>query len=265
MSLLWSEPVRIGLSPRRVELARLRPGLRRHAVVGENARDCVPEDGQPMWTGALEALDALLADRTPGGGGATVVLSNHFVRYAVLPWNPELVTAAEFAVAAAQRIQLTYGDAARGWEVRASAAEWGQAGIVCAIDAALLAALAEHVGRAGLRLVSVEPLLMKAFNTLRRDLAADGALAVVEAGRVCVGVFSQGQWLSVMSRRCDGADPARLIAQELALAAPETPPGRVELLNLGPDRAWAPSPELPLRPHATPGGHSCRLALYGSV
>ncbi len=256
MSLSWSESVRIGLSPRRVELARLRPGLRRRAVVEERARDCALEDGQPAWSGALAALDALLAEQSLAGAAASVVLSNHFVRYAVLPWNPELVTAAEFAVAAAQRIQLTFGDAAHGWEVRASAGEWGEAGIVCAIDAALLAALGER-----LRLVAVEPLLMNVFNALRRDIEPDGALAVVEPGRVCVGVFSQGQWRSVMSRR--GDDPARLIVQELALAAPEIPPSRVELLNLGPDRTWSPS--LPLRVHAAPAGRTCPLALYGSV
>ncbi len=263
MSLSWSESIRIGFSPRRVELARLRPGLRHRTVTGESARDCTPEDGQPMWSGALDALDALLTELTPGGS-ATVVLSNHFVRYAVLPWNPELVTAAEFAVAAAQRIQLAYGDLAHGWEVRASAGEWGEAGIVCAIDAALLAALAEHVGRAGLRLVSVEPLLMNAFNALRRDIAADGALAVVEAGRVCVAVFSQGQWLSVMSRRGDASDPMRLIAQELALAAPEMPPSRVEMLNLGPALATPSAAMPPMQHHPLPAV-ACPLALFGSL
>jgi len=43
----------------------------------------------------VEVLRDLLFHPSVGKGDATVILSSHFVRYAVLPWSGELITGAE--------------------------------------------------------------------------------------------------------------------------------------------------------------------------
>lgn len=265
MSLLWSDQIRIGLSPRRVELARISRGFRTRTVAGESVRDCQPQAGQEAWAAALDTLDVLLAELPPGRAQVSVVLSNHFVRYVVLPWEPELGKAAEIAIAAVQRFTHMFGEVARAWDVRYAQGEYGQPGIACAIDAELLTNLDERINRGSLRLVSVQPLLMNAFNALRDELDPGGALAVVEPGRVCLGVFRDGQWQSVVSRRSGAGDPVRLIARELAVAAPDLPPIRLDLLDFGTGCQWSPGDALPAHVHALPAGQECQLALYGSV
>ena len=81
MSLLSFDEIRIGLSPQRVELARVGRGLRARKVVEEVLRDCQPVAGQAPWSAALDTLEALLAELPARSASVSVTLSNHFVRY----------------------------------------------------------------------------------------------------------------------------------------------------------------------------------------
>jgi hypothetical protein len=71
------------------------------------------------------------------------------------------------------------------------------------------------VRTAGMRLASVSPYFVAAFNFCRRRLPEDGFwFGVVEPGRFAFGGVEQGTWLSVTSRRL-GSDATPQLTQTL--------------------------------------------------
>jgi hypothetical protein len=126
--------------------------------------------GAPAWRPALGRLAALLAAERPAA--ARVRLSGQFCRFALAPWNRGLSADEEQALARAVFLE-TYGDAARGWEVRVDNLNRGGALVVCAVDADLVASLAAAFTTAGWRLESVEPLFAAALE--RAAAASSGA------------------------------------------------------------------------------------------
>jgi hypothetical protein len=260
---LWAERLRIGLAPGRVELVRLGPlGLgRSRAPLGV---DCAAVPGQPPWAGALAALDAALPGAARAGDNAAVVLSNHFVRYLVIGWQAEIGSAHELEDLARLRFEATFGDAARDWTVRCSPSGWGQASIACAVDRALITGLQECLQRHGLRLASLQPLLMAAYNDVQRQLPPSAALTVVEPGRLCLALRRDGDWTEVSSRRA-GADAALAVEQELATLSPNEAPEQLDVLLVGAGTHWAGDGERRARllGASAPGG--CSLALCGAA
>lgn len=260
MSRLWAERLRIGLAPGRVELVRL--GLTGGGRPVKAAGVAVaPAPDAPPWSAALEALDAPLAGFAARGAAVAVVLSNHWVRYLVLPWQPTLVGPAELHALARLRFERTFGEAAAGWTIRCSDPAWGEATVACAVDAALIDALRARLAARRLRLASVQPLLMAAYNQVRRQLATGAAFAIVESGRLCLGLFDQGHWRDIVSRRA-GADPAAVLEQELASAAPQPGAAALDVLLVGEGAAWPADAPRPARLLGT-GGAPVSLALCG--
>lgn len=228
MSRSSPEHVRIGLAPGRLAVAAYAAGWRRHWRKGLQRGELIavapaPADAPP-WKSAVDALcDAL------GGGPrrrrVTVVLSNHFVRYAVLPWSAALGDAAEWEAYARHRFEAVHGQAAAGWALRIAAPSPRGSRVACAVDGALLEALEAAVAAAGAELVSVQPALMAAFNA-RRERLAHGTtwLVVHDPGRLTLALLNAGEWRSVRSRRvAEGwlAELPALIERESAALALE--------------------------------------------
>lgn len=259
----WSaERIRIGLAPDRVDLARLGFGPRRKAI-RQHSVACAATAGEAPWQAALDALDAALAEFASRGGSVTVVLSNHWVRYAVLPWQPEVTSAAEVEQLARLHFDRSFGPAAAGWTIRNCDTGYGAAHVACAVDTALIAELRARLAAHGLRLASLQPLLMAGYNEVRRSLTGNTALAVVEPGRVCLGLLDQDRWIDIASRRA-GADPALAIEQELATHGSAAPP-RLDVLLVGEDTPWAERAGLPTRLLGRPDPGSRRsLAMCGA-
>jgi hypothetical protein len=192
------------------------------------------------------------------------VLSNAFVRYLVIPWQSEVSCARELDELASLRFKHTFGEAADEWTIRCSAAGYREASVACAVDAALLAALRERLRARKCRLVSVQPLLMAAYNDLRRNLGASNAFATVERGRLCLSLMQAGRWSHIVSRRV-AADPAKAIEQELATLAADTTPAQVEVLLVGDGVAWPHDAPRGSRLLGKAGESGCSLALCGAA
>lgn len=245
MSRWWGERLRIGLAPDRVDLAFMRLGPRRTVSRAQSLR-CAPKAGEPPWQAALDALGEALPEFGVRQGSAAVVLSNHWVRYAVLPWQAELTGAAEVDQLARLHFEQTYGSVASGWTVRTSDTGYGAPHVACAVDTALVDALGATLTRHGLGLGSLQPLLIAAFNDQRRQLGGQGAFAVVEPGRVCVGLLQQQRWLDITSRRTD-ADAAEVIEQELATLDTDLDATPLDVLLVGDGAAWTDPARRPAR------------------
>jgi hypothetical protein len=127
----------------------------------------------------------------------TVVLSNHFARYTIVPPQQDATAEEELALARFQFAKI-HGERARGWEVRLSRAGGG-ARLACAIDASLLARLKACFPKGGkARLASVQPALMAVYNAARKRIPREGAwLLLTESGRSCLAHVAPQGWGSV--------------------------------------------------------------------
>jgi hypothetical protein len=180
---LFSEHLEIFLAPAAISF-------------GDKTIGCDPAFGAEPWQGALAALKAL---ELPKKGRATVVLSNHLVRYAVVPWSSALGTPGEEEAYIRHHFAKIHGERVKGWSLRASPAPGSEARLASAIDKALLDELKNLFnGKSAPRLVSVQPQLMAAFNRWRRAIPAGGAwLVLADAERACVALHGGGGWRAV--------------------------------------------------------------------
>lgn len=215
MSLLLSDELRIVLTPDQVLLARVERslgwnGLRRRVVEKEVIPCALGAAGEPsgsaaLWGGALQALETALTRQSGRKAFATVILSNHFMRYALLPWSDVPGDEAEEQAYARHAFRQTYGDAAETWELRLSPGKVGMPQLASAVDSNLPEALRAMFVRTGIALESIQPHLMAAYNTCRTILRERTAwFALVEPGSLCLALLHQGRLQSVRTMRLEG-------------------------------------------------------------
>lgn len=210
MSPLWRDEVGVFLGPRRVLLTRFKRGIAPRAVAELGFEVAGGPRGD--WQPALAALDELLSgDAAWRDANVRIVLSNHWVRYALVPWSPALTHDAERLDHARHVFQSLFGDAALEWAVTLSAIAPGAHPIGAALDSALQSALAGVVERARLRLISLQPHLVTAYNCWRPALPADDAWFVcVEEEALAAVHLRGGAWQRVYNMRSGPDWPTEL-------------------------------------------------------
>jgi hypothetical protein len=147
----------------------------------------------------------VLKSQTLPAAGVTVVLSNHFVRYALVPWSDALSSEAEEEAYVRHHFTRIHGERAKSWLFRSSEARHGAPRLCSAIDRQLLEELKACFPKSRkARLVSVQPQLMTVFNRARSAIPRSGAwLLVAEPQRACVGLHAGGQWRAVQNAKGD--------------------------------------------------------------
>ena len=159
----------------------------------------VSSEGAASWEQAAIKLETLLA-ATPEWRGASlrIILSNHFVRYALVPWSDHLGDEQEHLLFARHHFSLTHGPAAKSWAVRLSLDKPGESHVASALDQALLDRLTLVAEASHLKLARVEPLLMAAFNRWRQDLREETQWFVtVEDGMLCGALAGRDRWIAL--------------------------------------------------------------------
>jgi hypothetical protein len=204
---LLRDELRIVLSPGQLELVRIareftRRGLVRRVLAKELISCASAVSQEAPWDAAIMALEAALAGQAKRRVCATLILSNHFMRYAMVPWSAALSNDAEQMSHARHCFRQAYGEAAGDWELRLSPAPAGMPLLASAVDVRLLQALRQLFARAGVALGSVQPHLMAAYNNCRSRLQDRSAwLVLFEPGCLCLALLQQGRWASVRSMR----------------------------------------------------------------
>ncbi len=231
MSLLWRERLVATLTPERVHLRRESPFWRRASVADQNLACPDGSEGAEPWRASLNFLAPALDKNVD----LAVVLSSHFVRLQLLPWQAELKTRAEWQAYGTFRFQEIYGSVADAWDIVLSNEPPGRAVMACAVDRALLDALKELAGERGGRLVSVQPAFALAWNRHRKSLgAAAGAFVLAEPGRLCAGLCRDGAWFALRNQSVTEPEAGigGLLAQQLMLADMPLPVGEVLVVGL---------------------------------
>ncbi len=217
----------VALCPDRLLAVRRRTGLRASVDFKVSESFAVPVSG-PSWKSAVEALGRFAQEHEAHTGSLGLVLSNHFTRYLLVPWSERVANAEELRNYVAAAFEDVYGDVAAEWQMRVSPERPGSPRLAAAVDGELLEAVREAVVRSRLRLTSVQPHLMAAFNGFEQRRETDFVFVVVEANRVCVLAAQSGVWRHVSGADAP-ADPAGLAMSlereiELAGLSDEAPP-----------------------------------------
>jgi hypothetical protein len=204
---LFRDELRILMTPEQVMLARIGraitwTGVRRR-LVEKKVIACTAFQGE-TWAAAVQVLEKMLAGQA-GRAFATVILSNHFVRYALLPWSDVPASEEEEMSYARHIFRQGYGAAADGWELRITSGRIGAPQLASAVDKDLPGELRAVFGRAGIVLESIQPHLMAACNACWTALRGRNAwFALVEPGSLCLALLREGSWESVRTMRMDG-------------------------------------------------------------
>lgn len=218
----WSrDQVRILLAPDRVVAVRL-AGVLRRRVSCRRAEPVAQEGGTPAM---LATLRELLADPQFQHADAVVLLSSRHARYQLLPWTDAVLDAAEASARARHAYARAQGDAAASLALRTSRGGFGAATVASGVEEELLSGVRQCFAGGTLRLASVQPYLMAAFNPHRRTLARGAQwFAVVESGTLCTALLARGQWVSLRSTRIARDWPGELLRalQRQGLAHPES-------------------------------------------
>jgi hypothetical protein len=237
--LSWRNSLRVGLCPDRLILARVKRG------VGKRAADkrIMPfkATAEPQfWSGLLAALRQVL--KAYPSAQLTVIVSNHFVRYLLVPWSAELKSEEEWRAFVQHYYRRVFGPAADNWACRWQSQGEGRPVISAAVEQPLLDALEAVVQENGGRLVSVQPHLMWAFNRQRHALSLPSLWWVLaEPGQVSLSLLHQGVWHSLRTWPADQTWAEQLplwLERERVLA----PDGGSEVLVQAIDRSDAALP-----------------------
>jgi hypothetical protein len=200
VSLLWRDEVGIYVAPERILLVRTQRGLRPRKVAERSISIAQTETHD--WQPALAALDAELADSTWHGANTSVVISDHWARYAVLPPNPLLKSVTEKLNHAHHIFSDIYGDIVNDWKVAISDSAIESGHIGSALPNALLEHLTMVLTRYGMPLVSVQPQLISSFNRWSGYLPAGGAWFItIEAGSLAAARVVPNGWDRVYTLR----------------------------------------------------------------
>lgn len=203
-----------------VSLVRLKSGLKTKLVEKLHVECAVSSDAHP-WLSAVAELERLLM-KSQRGLSITIVLSNLFVRYKIIPAMPPLTTSDKIIAVATHCFREAYGDIIDDWLIRVNPLPDGDTLIASAVDAALVRALETLSKKYACKLKSIQPYLMSGFNSIRRQVDTHPSCYVqVEAGRLYIALTRDGAWQSIAG--CGvGQDwsqsLASLITREMLLA-----------------------------------------------
>lgn len=253
MSLSWLDRLTLLVHPHRVVLER-RPW--RGATIRQEASAAPAAPGEAAWQPALAASLALLDARGKRGGSLNVVIADHFVRYALLPWSDTVCSPAARGDMARALLKSSFGETANTLEITVDRPVFGRPGVAAGIERDLLAALRTGARARRLLLSSIKPRLIAELATNQKEVG-NAWFASIDCDRLTLAGLCDGGIACLYNHRLSIADPA-LVAIELAglLAAGQSAvPGRRLLIAHGdvpvPTRIadW----ETRYRPYLVPG------------
>ena len=193
-------------------------------VVVESKRGWRPRPGDPVavtfdhladkpaWHASLRGLRHWLEESKHTAADVEIVISNRFVRYALTPWSDDVRTRSELAALSRIHFEALFGESTDDWKIQADYGDYGMLGIGCALDNAFIVALQEICAAHKLRLISLQPHFMCAFNQWRSKIGRNALFAVVETGQCILATYKEGAWHSMRTVSLPGRAENQLSA-----------------------------------------------------
>jgi len=232
--LLVKDKLRIFIHPQQIVLLRIKRSNTQHilrkqivpCVAANVEANSLADNTELIWFRAVRTLASALQDECWQGAKPQIVLSNHFVRYALVPWHDGLVNKDERQAYLRHSFQLAYGDSAKGWDLRMSDNRVQRTALASGVEQGLLLHLQQTFEGLGLNVNGIHPHLMVAINQLRQQENYYAYwFVLVENGRLCIALIQDGNWLSV--KTCNSEDDittqiAALIERESVICGVNT-------------------------------------------
>lgn len=197
MSLLWRDHYVAVLGPDKAAIVRQRRGWNgEFDYKAEAAYEAAPAEA------AVQTLGKLLAAPEIGSGDLSILLSNHFVRFLLVPWSDEVGSPQEFEAYARICCDQVYGGetGSVGRILKISGERAGSPRLAAVLEAPFAAALDSLVAKSRLNLLSLQPYLAAAFNRLGCETCGDSFFFVVaEPERSCLLAAIDGRWSRVQA------------------------------------------------------------------
>jgi hypothetical protein len=150
-------------------------------------------DTEAPWITTVDNLETVLSGSAIKPQSASVVVSNHFTRYAVVDVDKSLQKETEQIAYVRYRFGQLYGACADTWELRLDQEYPGAPFLASAVEGQLLVALRDMFKRVGVNLQSIQPSLMKAYNQCQPELKNRNAWFVLfEQGMLCIAWLKDG-------------------------------------------------------------------------
>jgi hypothetical protein len=184
------------LAPDHVSYRFQSPYQRRASEKGTVA--CSTDPDGPPWRAACAALKGIIEESMRSRLRLEVVVSDRLMRYQVLPWQPGIVSRAEWRAYALNTLIAAYGDTVRSWSLRIEVVPPKRESLACALDTGMIDELRSLAVDSLSRLVSVRPNLITRFG--QRRTAMQGSrfwFGVLEDKHICLGVVRKGRWEAV--------------------------------------------------------------------
>lgn len=216
MSRLWCDQIQIFFAPGRVDMVRAFRGIKpklssKISEVHGYQPDAV------TWDASMRQLEHIIekedASSSLEGAEMVITLSNHFMRYAVIPPQREMLHPTELFAYANFHMREVYGERVEDWLISISD-EDPYSGTVCAaITRDLYNKFKELASRYRIKLKQIEPYLTAAFDQWCKSFD-DKRLwfVVIEPGRLCMALFSHGSWQGIRSQRIVHSVETELLA-----------------------------------------------------
>jgi len=197
---LWRDQIDVFFAPGQINLVRSKRGLKpvKLPVITELISD--HRDDNQVWSPPMKTLEGLLTEAN--GAGLAVTLSNHFIRYIVLPPQAEITSPEEVMAYADFRMREIYGTRVDHWAL--SISTWSPVfGAICAaISQEFLQQMQEMSVRQQVKFIGIEPYLTAVLDRCAQLLNCNKSfVALVERGRICVALLENGVWRNVRNQR----------------------------------------------------------------
>jgi hypothetical protein len=196
VSLLSREELRVVFCRDQLQMVRLASKLtlkgRVYSLLEKKNVSFVP-DAEIPWKNAIEKLESVLLEMETKPQLTSIVLANHFLRYAIVEGDKALKNAAEQNAFATHRFSQLYGENANSWEIRLDQEYAGAPFIATAVDRELIVGLREMFKSVNVNLYSIQPCLMKAYNLSHAAFVNKNAWFVMfEHGNLCLAWLKDG-------------------------------------------------------------------------
>lgn len=213
----WRKPITIALTPESISINS-----------GEKAIQVIELQkyaNNDSWNQALIALEKDAINIRPGR--LKFILSNHYVRYAILPWQSDIYSKQDWQSLAENHLRSLYGSVVESWKISVAMQGYGKPIIISAIDLLLLERLEVLAKEFDWIVMSVEPALMTVFNHYRNSVKANGFLMMIEPERVLLAEWVKNHFVSfTISCPTSGeelAESSKLIKRNIRLKSSALP------------------------------------------
>ncbi|MFW5450509.1 MAG: hypothetical protein ACKE9I_02820 [Methylophagaceae bacterium] len=168
MLQLWRKPTLIAITPDGVTINS-----------GHKARNVITTKKAFTWQQVLTGFENNAV--SINAKSVRFILSNQYVRYAVLPWQAGVFSQQDWHSLAENHMRSLYGKAIDKWTIQVAMQGYGKPLVVSAIDRELLVRLDSIATQNNWTIESVEPALMSITNHYRNKINKNDWLMISES------------------------------------------------------------------------------------